>query len=343
MVKWKSVPQFAFIFVLFFLTACTSVFWDKQWQFDDLDRGIKKSQKVRITSNPSSSLEINGTYIGKTPQYYDFKYNENHVYLKKYKYEKKFMGEETTVEKKDRVESITESFPYLLHFQASGYHDLYLPISIPYSKDGIEVNLEKAGIINNIECRIHVEARRRYFNDFIVQTIAKYAVQKDKVIKTPKDPMQIGGQDIYSQTFVLIVKDSIAFDGLVNSLLAEAKKKDFVFEILNAKTEATFSTNVMETGITHLVSGRTRSGSNLFLVQGAGITKIELDERGTYSFPVRLKQGENYVYLISRYLGINVYNRINVHSQEEEELSEENFLKNVSVSKGKMGEILSRY
>ena len=330
--KWTAGKLTWSITLLAGLSACTSTFWDKEWQYDGIQKDIAETQRLRIVSTPPATVSVNDVIKGETPLTLLIPYSRSVVNALKNQHEKSFGGKTRIVQTERKSEEIVQSKPYVFRFQATGFHDLILPVLVPYSDDTLNVTLNKAGIINDIECKIRVEARTEYF-DSIERIIKEHAVE-GKFSVEEDTPVQIEGQNVYRQTFNLIVKDSIMFDALVNALLNEARKNLFVFDILDAKTEATFSTNVMDTGIEHIVRGRIRSGSILYFIQYGKANVVNgVQDDGRFAFKVRLSPGEKFVYLISKYKDIlRVYKKVDVFSQAETEITEEAFAAELSIS-----------
>lgn len=313
-------------------SGCTSVYWDKDWQYSGTQKDISQSQRLQVVSTPAATLTIDDQPKGETPLTVTLPYSKSVVTAVKNQYEKSFGGETRVINTQRQTDEIVQPKAYIFRFQAAGHHDLTIPVLVPYRTDTLNVTLNKAGIINNIECKIRVEARKEYFGA-IERIITGHAVE-GKFTREEEEPVQLEGQNIYRQTFNMIVKDSIMFDALVNALLDEAKKNRFVFDILDAKTEATFSTNVMDTGIEHVVRGRIRSGSILYFIQYNKPHIVEgVQEDGRFAFKVRLSPDEKCVFLVSKYKDIlRVYKKVDVFSQVETEMTEDMFAKEIGTT-----------
>lgn len=328
----STITRVSLVALVIGASGCTSVYWDKEWQYSGTRKGIPESQRLRVTSEPTATVKVNDEIKGETPLNVTLPYSKSVVTAVKNQYEKSFDGSIKVLNTQRDTEEIVQAAPYVFTFQAAGHHDLVMPVVIPTSSGTLHVRLSEAGIINDIECKLRIEARKEYFSA-IERIIREHAVQS-KFTTVEEEPVQLEGQNIYRQTFNLIVKDSIQFDALVNALLDEAKENHFVFDILDAKTEATFSTNVMDTGIEHIVRGRVRRGSVLFFIQHGNANRIAgVDEDGRFAFRVRLSEGERYVFLVSKYKDIlRVYKKVDVFSQQETEMTEDAFAKQMGIT-----------
>ena len=296
-------------------------------------KGITKTQQLEITSEPAATLTVNDEDKGQTPLTITLPYTKSVINLEKNQYEKSLFSDPKVIDKQEKTEEIVQSASYMFKFQTAGYHDAIKLITVPQTPGSVHAQLdEKIGIIDNIECSIQVEARKEYF-ETIERTISMYAMQNN-VKKIEDEPVQLEEHNIYRQTFNMIVKNSIEFDALVRALLFEAKQNHFVFNILDAYTKATFSTNVLKTGIDHIVQGRIRKGAVLYSIQnGRALEVKDIEENGQFYFKVRLSENERNVFLVSKYKDILVvYKKIDVFSQQETELIAEDFAKELGVT-----------
>lgn len=330
--KKITLSTFPIILMAFsILSGCSTVYWEKNWQYEGTTKSDSDRQRLTVASTPPARLLINGEDMGETPLLLQLPYSVTTVRASKRQLEESFGGAQNTLDTKWKTEHIIHKEPNIFHFQATGYHDLFLPVVIPHTSDKLNVSLKKAGIINNIDCTIRIEARKEYLPD-LKAVIQRFAVA-GRVTTLNESPHQLEGQNVYRLVSNLIVKDSISFDGLVTALLEEAEAKRFVFDILDAKTEATFSTNVMDMGVEHVVKGKVRAGATLFLIRdGKSYPVSSVDQDGRFAFRIRISPNNSHVYLVSRYKKILfVYKKVDVFKQVEEELSLSDFAKEVGL------------
>lgn len=315
------------IATMVFVSGCATQYWDKDVKYEGVRRDIPQQQSLRVTSTPQAFLEVDGAKLGMTPRDVIFDYYVTKVKAAKYHYESSLGSPPRQIGAERHDETVVQTTPHLLRMEAKGYYPLYKPVSVPLDSTTLNLVLQKAGVvIPEIEWVLIVEARREYFEE-IERIIGENPIGHEFKRKL-KEPEQVEGLNIYRQEyFNPMGGDSVQFDKLVNELQTTAEKRHFVFKIVSASFKGRFSTNVLDTGIEHIVKGQTRPGSLLFLVKDDQVTRItNIAENGTFQFTVKLTPDEKYVFLVSKYKQILVvFNRVDVYSQQQKELTAEEF------------------
>jgi len=313
--------------IVVIVSGCATQYWDKDIKYEGVQRNIGREQTIHVSSTPTAFLEVDGEKIGNTPVDVSLDYSVTKVKAAKYQYESSFGNPPRQIGEKRHDEEILLAAPHILRLEARGYYPLYKAVTAPLDSANLDLMLQKAGVlIPQIECELVVEARKEYFEE--IERIIGDNTIGHKFDRKLTEPEQIAGLNIYRQEyFNLMVEDSIQFDKLVNEIQTMAEEKRFVFKILDAYFRGRFSTNVIDTGIEHIVKGQVRPGSLLFLVKDDQVTRIDaVTENGMFRFSVRLDPDEKHVFLVSKYKEILVvFNRIDVYSQQQEELNAEEF------------------
>lgn len=236
--------QLFLCFVLLF-SGCAKVYWDQDWRYEGVVTGPEE-QIIHIESDPPASLWVDGGFAAKTPATLKLSYSVSQVCLSKNQYREAPGSEKEVLDRMERSEDFLQNDFHLLRFKAPGYHDLVLPVEVPHDTDRIQVSLrKKTGINYKIDCVLTIKARDAYFKE-IEAIIREHALGPD-IQKSPKQPVNSPGDpydsDIQRQKFEFSVSDAAVLSRLTDTLFSEAKKKNFVFNVSEAKTEATFSTN----------------------------------------------------------------------------------------------------
>ena len=313
------------------LSGCATVYWDPGWQYAGIEKGEQQNQALNITSTPAATVELNGKEIGSTPLTYSFPYGRSVVKATRSQYRKSAGRSPVVIQSETRTDMVVQRSSYVLRFRAPAHHDKLVVVDVPTDSRTIDVALVEAGSVTQIDCMLNIDTREEYFAE-IKKVIARYAT------RGPNHPAgaeaykcteleQQQGQNVYRSVCTLTVRDLAAFDELAGTLRAEAKRNDFVFEIIDVKAEATFSTNVMDSAIEHVVRGRVRDGSVLLLYQKGRFIDVSsfIEAGGRFAFSIRMSPGESKLYLVSKYLEIPVYKMIDVFSQKESEHPEKQF------------------
>ncbi|WP_166405017.1 glycoside hydrolase family 10 protein [Desulfonema ishimotonii] len=235
-----------FHILLLFAVLCVSgcsprIYWDEHWLYEALIN-LPRAQTVRVESIPPSSLWVDGQYAGKTPLDIRLSYSFNQIRLFKNQYKETPGGKKEVLDKKERKQEMPQAVTHTLQFKAPGYHDRFQPVETPLGSAPIRVALrKKSGLSYEIECKLTVNARREHFSR-IEGIISEHALSPG-VRKSPDRPVENGGPDQYRQTFEIALRDADALGQMTDALFAEAEKRNFVFDVSRARTEATFSTN----------------------------------------------------------------------------------------------------
>ncbi|MGI5868074.1 MAG: hypothetical protein ACOX9C_01330 [Kiritimatiellia bacterium] len=128
------------------LAGCTSIYWDKNYTYEETKRKVPRTQTLRITSDPASSLAVNSRDMGKTPRSVDFSYSADEVWFARHQYERKFLGKPRIVNTDRKVESVNNSVAYWLRFEAPGYDVVEKPLVVPLSSNAFSASLPKAKV-----------------------------------------------------------------------------------------------------------------------------------------------------------------------------------------------------
>lgn len=232
---------YSVFFWFLLLSGCANVYWDPEWRYEGVVTNLE-SQKVRVESDPPASLWVDGVFVADTPADLKLNYTVSQVCLAKNRYKASPGNEKAVLDRVEKSEDFLQNDFHLLRFKAPGYHDLLLPIEVPYSKDHIRVALrKKSGINYKIDCVLTFKARDSYFPE-IESIITEHALDP-RIHKSPKRRVNSNDPDLFRQTFSFSVSDAGVLGRLTDTLFFEAKKKNFVFNVSEATTEATFTTN----------------------------------------------------------------------------------------------------
>ncbi len=313
------------------------------WEPIDIQEDQPRKQAITITSEPGgATVFINGQTAGTTPLSRDFDYAETEIIFQRtVVYERRGPSPRTEVETKKETGG-TSARAYDIELKRAGYLYERFHLTVPRTKDYVHKELVEATGITDIDSTLKITARREYFPP-IENLIAARAVPNLSgnpiMEESPAGaPVPVSsGLDVYEQTFSLLVKDTAEFAVLVAQLQALAEEEEFVFHITNARLAADFDTNVMEGMIEHVINGRVRPGSALYLVSFKGVPspgdRISVEDDGQYALKIKLRKGQTHVYLLSIYVPPNnryapplaVFTSVDVYSQKAAELSQDQF------------------
>ena len=331
------------------LGGCTSVYWDKDWQYVGTQEDVPMSQSVTIRSDPpGASVFLNdGKHaIGTTPMPYEFAYAEVRTELAKKQYQDE-SGTKTVLDTQSKVIEATVSKPYVITLSREGFSKERRTLIVPLALDTVYVRLRESGLVEDIACSLLIEARSEYFGD-IDKIIMPFAGRDrefsagEKLQIAPETPdltagrareiKKLNDQSIRVYQYNIKVDDSDAFSLMVSELRALASDKDYAFEIYDADYNAKFTTNILKTAIRHIVTGRRRSGAKLYLVRRVGPeskAKPVLIPQAAFtgdrfSTEVEVDPKENYVYLISAFKKgravLLVFEQLDVFNQTRKEI-----------------------
>lgn len=321
---------------------CSRTYWEKDWHYDRTDQRVEKLQSITVKSIPPKAYVFLGDSEepkGQTPLPLSLGYRVVRTELVKHKYEKRF-GHKAILGTQARAVETPVPTPYLVTLTRDGFLDERRIISVPLDGEELTVSLRKTGVIEDITCRLLIEARQQYFEE-IDKVIGQFAGADrelgpdEKAEITPgsggmldsrrTEIQQLNEQDVRVCEYNIIVNDSEKLGDLVSQLRQLATSKNFVFEIYDAQYGAKFTTNVLDTGIRHVIEGRRRTGAKLYLVQSG---RARLVQEGKFvgdrfSMQVTLQPNEAHVYLVSAFKKgraiLVVYKKLNVFSQTEQE------------------------
>lgn len=300
------------------------VYWDDDWRLRSVRKGQARVQRLEVTSTPRALLHVDGKMIGMTPAELSLPYAADETDLVKHKYEDAAGKARRLVEEKTSTEALVKPTAHILQFQAQGYYDLYVPLTVPHEGDTVSVTLQRAGAIKKVRSTLRVEARKPYFPE-IEKILHKYS-KAPKLERKHPEPVPDQHRLYFRQVYSVHVENALKFDEMVFELRRLSRQKHFVFDIVDASFSADFSTNILEAGIQHVVSVTVRPGSVLYLSQEGKLSQlVQVGPRPEHSFPVRLKPGERHIYVASKFQPPNadplvVYKEIDVFAQTQREI-----------------------
>ncbi|MFP4349669.1 MAG: glycoside hydrolase family 10 protein [Desulfococcaceae bacterium] len=236
------LPAFSvLICVLLLFSGCARVYWDSEWRYEGVVTNLEE-EEIQVESDPPASLWVDGKFAAKTPATLKLTYFVSEVCLSKSRYRETPGNEKEVLDRMGKSEAFFQNDFHLLRFKAPGYHDLVLPVEVPYGEDRIRVALrKKTGINYKIDCVLTITARDAYLPE-IEAVITEHALGPD-IQKSSKRPVDSNDPNVYRRTFRFSVSDAGVLGRLTDTLFSKAKKKNFVFNVSEAKTEATFTTN----------------------------------------------------------------------------------------------------
>jgi hypothetical protein len=313
------------------LAGCARTESDERWVFDAIEPGLAREQAIGIVCDPPADLFVTAPgdgaerFAGRTPCSVTCRYAVAEVRLHRATHRTWFGIFRRETGRETRVEEVVQGASYLLRLTADRCASRVVPLDVPRPTHAFAVALEPSGAVKNIAAVLEIEARKEYFAE-IEPVIASFERRgsPEGVKREHPEPVPTV-KDLFAQTYTLVVEDSPRFDALVGALKDLATTKRFVFDVYDASLGAKFSSNVMNTEIEHIVRGRVRPGSELFVVRSGRIEKKSTDpQTGAFSFSAAIHPEEQFVYFISRFrIGkatLAVYKRMNVFTREEEEI-----------------------
>lgn len=335
------------------LAGCSKVYWEEDWQYQRTDLNVLRTQEIALDSVPSGAyVFINQDHepSGKTPLFIPFEYRMVRTELIKRQYEEKFGGTKTVLVLDTQFKPIETAVPtpYIVTLTKDGYNDKRETLTVPRDNAKITIKLRETGVIEDIACSLTIEAREKYLPE-IDKVIGPYAGanrtldKEEKMEVTPEDAeteeeekeiQKLIEQGIRIFQYNIRVDDSKKFEDMVSELRGLATTKNFVFEIYNAEYSTKFTTNVLKSGIKHVIAGRRRTGARLYLAQSGQLKMIpETDfTMDQFQTEVMLNPSERHVYLISAFKKgkaiLLVYKQLDVFAQTEKEIEkEEDFIR----------------
>jgi hypothetical protein len=314
-----------------FLAGCARTHHEESWTFDDVERGLPREQIVEITSEPPAELFVTApgaageAHLGRTPCVITCKYAVAAVRLHRGTYETRLGLFRKELERETRTDEVVQASSYLLRLAADVCDDAILPLEVPRPTNALAVVLETSGAVKNITAVLEVEARKEYFAEIEPVIVSFERSRNAAAVQREHEEPVPTVKDLFAQKYTLVVQDSLKFDALVRALKKLATTKRFVFDVYEASLGAKFSSNVMNTEIEHVVRGRVRPGSELYVVQLGRVEKKSTDpQTGAFSFNATIHPDEQSVYFLSRFrIGkatLTVYKRMNLFTREEEEI-----------------------
>jgi hypothetical protein len=207
------------------LTGCTSIYWDKNYTYEDTRRQVPRSQTLRVTSAPASRLAVNSKEIGLTPRSVQLAYSADEIRFVKHQYERKFLSEPRIINTDRKVESVNNPVVYRFRFEAAGHDVVDTPVVIPQSSDDYSVSLPQAQVYWEKDQRFRGIQRNQP------------RVQDLSIKSTPSALLHVDGEAVgntpYAASFqyaadeLLLVRQRYEeAQGKEKTLLAEEKAKD---------------------------------------------------------------------------------------------------------------------
>jgi hypothetical protein len=318
-------------------------------QMREVQEALPRTQQVMIKSVPvdGASVYLGDKLIGVTPFAHDFSYAETEiVFEKEVVRETGGAAPEVEVATRRQFGGRTEGV-FNLVARREGYVDklevVRIPIAVTQGKvPEVMVALTPAPAIHDVDCAMRFTAREQHFGA-IRKAIERFAVPREDgapgiVTYPPGAPERVGGAlDVFSQSYFIRVKDTEQFNALVADLKEQVRRKGFMLEIVNARVGAEFNTNAANAGIQHVLSGRVRPGSALYLVEPGQPPRVgearPIDAIGSYSFSVLLPADVSTCYLVSIYVApeprysppLCVYIKVDVHTEQQVEIPQGDF------------------
>ena len=153
----------AIIWLLFCLAGCTTVYWEKQWAWNALET-VEEAQSICVESDPPASLWVDGVYMGETPLEIPFSYGVNEIRLIRRQIKSSGFGNKEVLGAESETRGFLQESAHTLHFRASGFHDRFLPLTIPRFEETVHVRLKrKIGPDFPVTVRLDVTALKEQF------------------------------------------------------------------------------------------------------------------------------------------------------------------------------------
>lgn len=224
-----------------FLAGCTRIHQEERWTYNALET-VEEVQTVCVESDPPASLWVDGTYVGETPVEIPFSYGVNEIRLIRRQMETSGFGERETLAAESETCGFLQETAHTLHFRASGFHDRFLPLTVPRFDESVHVKLkQKIGPGFPVTVRLDVTALNEQL-PLIRSIIQRYALAggADGVGEGAATDT---GPDSKRQHFTATVAGPDALSDLLDALFAAARERHFVFNVAGADMTARFAAN----------------------------------------------------------------------------------------------------
>lgn len=219
------------------LTGCATIYWEKQWTWDTLET-VDEVQRICVESDPPASLWVDGKYVGETPLEIPFSYEVNEIRLLRRQIKATGSGKQEILDSEFETRGFLQEAFHTLCFQASGFHDRCLPLTIPRFDETVQARLKrKIGPGFPVSVRLDIAALKDQF-PLIRRIIGQYALKGIN-----KGVAVDAGPDSSRQHFTLTVADPDALSDLLDALFSAARERHFVFNVADADMTARFAAN----------------------------------------------------------------------------------------------------
>ncbi len=231
----------AALWLLSCLTGCATLYWEKQWTWDALET-VGEVQRICVESDPPAALWLDGTYVGETPVEISFSYGVNEIRLLRRQIRASGSGNREVLATESETRGFLQETVHTLHFRASGFHDRFLPLTIPRFDETVQAQLKrKVGPGFPVTVRLDVAALNEQFS-LIRRIIGQHALSGGE--NGIKEGVTVdAGPDSRRQRFTVTVADPDALSDLLDALFSAARERHFVFNVADAALTARFAAN----------------------------------------------------------------------------------------------------
>jgi len=224
-----------------FLAGCARIHQEERWTYNALET-VEEVQTVCVESAPPASLWVDGTYVGETPLEIPFSYGVNEIQLIRRQMETSGFGNREVLATESQTRGFLQETAHTLHFRASGFHDRFLPLTVPRFDESVHVQLKrKTGPGFPVTVRLDVAALEAQF-PLIRRIIGQHALRGGEDGVKEGAPAA-AGPDSRRQRFTVTVADPGALSGLIDALFTAARERHFVFNVADAALTARFAAN----------------------------------------------------------------------------------------------------
>ncbi len=302
--------------------------WE-DWRF----KGFQERQErfpLVLTSEPAGATVIlDGQEIGTTPLTTDLPYTETVAVLERHQIDQSDPERRVLDTQEDRRNAAVGSRVHEITLRKQGYLDQPVALVIPLESTEFNVRLTRSPLVQDIDCVLSITAREGYFES--IEEVIR-AFDPDVVKEPAENPAPLGDQlDVRQQTFRLLFSELSEFEQMVRRMQALAEDSDFVFHMTSLAAE--FDTNILQGTVEHIVTGRVRRNSALYVVDSGrrplSSDVVTIGDDGMYRISVALSRGQSDIYLLSIYsppnnrsmLPLTVFMRLDVYTQNATELT----------------------
>ncbi len=223
------------------MAGCTRIHQEDGWTYDALQT-VREIQTLCVESEPPAALWVDGRYVGETPLEIPFSYSVNEIQLLRRRFKTSGFGDREVLSTESATQSFLQETTHTLRFRASGFHDRFLPLTVPRLDETVHVQLKrKVGPGFPVTVRLDVAALEAQF-PLIRRIIEQHA------LRGGEDGVKEGvptaaGPDSRRQRFTVTVADPGALSDLIDALFSAARERHFVFNVADAALTARFAAN----------------------------------------------------------------------------------------------------